>query len=149
MMQGGCVVQVRFLVAMLVAVSLTACLKQHEIHATELESEQVRSYKRMVVYGVDELPVGSFKILGREKGFSCDQDLLSGDVNKDEAMEQLRIRASLSQADALTNVVCGYRKNVDIQEHCFRAWVCAGDAIHITSPMLVPRLLERVSGEHE
>lgn len=135
-----------YLLGMTLLLLQTACVKQHAVYSSSLQSEQSLAYKKLVIYGVDEIPVESYVVLGRERGLSCDQDIFWGKVSKDEAMEHLKIRAAMVRAEALTNVVCEYKKAIDVESQCLRAWVCVGDAIHITSPMLIPRPLERVTG---
>lgn len=128
----------------LTALSLSACIKQYEVHTTQLGSEEAAAYQRLVIYAVEDLPRQSYTVLERGRGLSCDRAVFEGEVSRDEAMEQLKIHAAMVRADAVTNVVCEYKEKVDMEDQCFRSWVCAGDAIHITNPMLIPTPYERV-----
>lgn len=137
--------RILYLPMVLMACSLSACIKQYEVHTSQLGSEEAAAYQRLVIYAVEDLPRGSYKVLERDRGLSCDRSVFEGEVSRDEAMKQLRIHAARARADALTNVVCEYKKKVDVEDQCFRSWICVGDAIHITSPMLIPTRYENVA----
>ena len=69
-------------------------------------------------------------ILGSVKGLSCQRNAYKQQsLTEAEAIEGVKIRAALLDADAVVNTVCQVNSGTDWVNNCWSSIVCVGDAI--------------------
>jgi len=71
-----------------------------------------------------------YTILGDVRGLSCYRNFKQDQLFHDDvALEDVRIRAALLDADAVANVVCQKSAGADWVNNCWVSIVCVGDAV--------------------
>lgn len=129
---------VKIAVAVSAAAILGGCASNPSV--SSLSSEQRQKVAEMVVIPAGAIPRDSYRVLGNVKGLACKRNLYaSGKPSLDEAQQGVRIRAALLGADAVTNVVCEDKQEVDWGSNCWQTVVCVGDAITVTDKALLTR----------
>lgn len=69
-------------------------------------------------------------VLGPVKGLSCHRNAYQTQLlTEDEAIEGVKLRAALLDADAVVNVVCQRNSGTDLVNNCWASIVCVGDAV--------------------
>lgn len=118
--------------------TLAGCASNPSV--TSLSSEQRQKVSELVEFPSGSLPRESYKIIGSAKGLACKRNLYaSGKPSMEEAQQGVRIRAALMGADAVTNVLCEDKQEVDWGNNCWQTVVCVGDAITVTDKSLLRR----------
>ena len=69
----------------------------------------------------------SYTILGSVKGLSCANNPKQ-QISEEEAIERVKLRAALLDADGVINLVCR-TWHFDWEDNCLSSIICAGDAI--------------------
>lgn len=86
----------------------------------------------MVVYKSSDIPKESYQILGSVEGLACKRNLYaSGSPSLAEAQQGVRIRAAQMGANAVLNMVCEDKKEIDLGRNCWQTVVCVADAISV------------------
>jgi uncharacterized protein YbjQ (UPF0145 family) len=107
---------------------------------SSLSSEQRQKAAELLVLPSGSLPRDSYQIVGSVEGLACKRNLYaSGKPSVEEAQQGVRIRAALLGADAVTNVLCENKQQVDWGKNCWQTVVCIGDAITVTDKSLLRR----------
>jgi len=111
---------------------------------TDLTPEARAKISNMKVYrSAADLPKESYKVISPVEGLSCKRDAYSpSSANSPEALSNLKIKAAQQEADAVANVVCQQKSGADWKNNCWSTVVCAGDAIAITKPELIPNVAQ-------
>ncbi|MBY0416208.1 MAG: hypothetical protein K2Q18_18690 [Bdellovibrionales bacterium] len=109
----------------LLSLFVSACASNPRIeNLSSKERQRVSAIK--VFRGEADRPV---TLLGTVDGLSCHRNAYStNDVGEEEAMEGVKIKAALLQADAIVNVVCQKNSGTDWMNNCFGSVKCIGDA---------------------
>ena len=69
-------------------------------------------------------------IIGTVTGLSCNRNKYQEqDITKNEALEGIKIKAVLLNADAVINVFCQTNSDTDWRNNCWASIKCIGDAI--------------------
>jgi hypothetical protein len=118
--------------------SFTGCATNPSISSlTSIERQRVAE---MIIIKPGAIPRESYQILGSVEGIACKRNLYaSGSPSLDEAKQGVCIRAAQLGADAVTNVVCEEKKEVDWSRNCWQTVVCVGDAITVTDKSILSR----------
>ncbi len=122
---------------MVCAVTLIAgCASNPSVSSlTSVERQRVAE---MVVLQAGTIPRESYQLLGSVEGLACKRNLYaSGSPSRDEAKQGVSIRAAQLGADAVTNMVCEEKREVDWGRNCWQTVVCVGDAIDVTDKSLL------------
>ena len=107
---------------------------------SSLTSAERQMVAEMLVLKAGAIPRESYQILGSVEGIACKRNLYaSGSPNMDEAMQGVRIRAAMLGADAVTNMVCEDKREVDWGRNCWQTVVCVGDAVLVPDKSLLSR----------
>jgi uncharacterized protein YbjQ (UPF0145 family) len=94
----------------------------------------------MVVFEAGSIARDSYQILGAVEGIACKRNLYaSGSPSLDEAKQGVRIRAAQLGADAVINMICEDKREVDWGRNCWQTVVCVGDAIDLHDKSLLSR----------
>ena len=94
----------------------------------QLTSSQVQRLETISIIQAGSINAKDFKVLKRVKGISCNGDGKTH-ISESEAINQVRLKAALSNADALTNLVCENNQSTDWINNCWKSWVCFADVI--------------------
>lgn len=70
--------------------------------------------------------------LGQLKGLSCKGQIGSPNPTEQDSIRQLKIKAARLYANAILNSTCIYSAP-DVENNCWKSWVCTGEAIDINS----------------
>lgn len=74
-------------------------------------------------------------VLGPVKGLSCHRNAYQRQLlTEAEAIEGVKLRAALLDADAVINTVCQVNSGTDWVNNCWSSIVCAADAVRYTKP---------------
>lgn len=116
----------KVLLVFIISVGLSACASNPDVGA--LSSSQRSAYSSMKVY---EGPISQpHVILGQVKGLSCHRNAYKSQLlTSDEAIEGVKLRAALLDADAVANMVCQKNSGTDWANNCWASIVCVGDAV--------------------
>jgi uncharacterized protein YbjQ (UPF0145 family) len=131
--------------AMVAAAGLSACAGIP--HVATLSTEEMQSLttaqrgqlSTMKVYQNYENPPNSpYKVIASVRGISCHRNTYQyKQVSDEEALETLKIRAALLNADAVIHVECQSSSGTDWVNNCWSSIVCIGDAIQ-SEPLAAP-----------
>ena len=120
-------------------ISLAGCASNPSI--SSLTSAERQRVAEMVVVRAGAIPRDSYQVLGSVEGIACKRNLYaSGSPSMDEAKQGVRIRAAQLGADAVTNMVCEDKREVDWGRNCWQTVVCVGDAITVADKSLLSRI---------
>ncbi len=118
------------------AVMLSGCASNPSV--SSLTSAERQRVAEMIVVQAGAIPRESYQMLGSVEGIACKRNLYaSGSPSMDEAKQGVRIRAAKLGADAVTNMVCEDKREVDWGRNCWQTVVCVGDAITVTDKSLL------------
>lgn len=118
--------------------SLAGCASNPSV--SSLTSAERQRVAEMIVLKPGTIPRESYQILGSVEGIACKRNLYASDSpSMDEAKQGVRIRAAQLGADAVTNVVCEDKREVDWGRNCWQTVVCVGDAITVPDKSLLSR----------
>jgi ABC-type phosphate transport system substrate-binding protein len=118
--------------------TLTGCASNPSV--ASLTSEQRQKVAELVEFPSGSLARESYQIVGSAKGLACKRNLYaSGKPSLEEAQQGVRIRAALMGAEAVTNVLCEDKQEVDWGNNCWQTVVCVGDAITVNDKSLLRR----------
>ena len=71
-----------------------------------------------------------YNVVGQVDGLSCNRNKYQAqDVTYDEAMQGIKIKAALLDADAVINVFCQKNSDTDWANNCWASIKCIGDAV--------------------
>ncbi len=116
--------------------TLAGCASNPSV--ASLSSEQRQKVSELIEFPSGSLSRESYQIVGSAKGLACKRNLYaSGKPSIEEAQQGVRIRAALMGADAVTNVLCEDKQQVDWGNNCWQTVVCVGDAITVTDKSLL------------
>lgn len=116
----------RTLAVLLVTLAVAGCASNPSIDS--LSSVQRTRYSQMeVINGTTSRPYG---VVGSVKGISCHRNAYQSRIlTSDEAMEGVKLQAAQLEADAVLNVACQKKSEVDWGNNCWASIVCVGDAV--------------------
>jgi uncharacterized protein YbjQ (UPF0145 family) len=116
----------RIIGTLLVTLLLMGCASNPSIDS--LSSEQRAKYGQIEV--VSSSTSRPHTVLGAVKGISCHRNAYQSRLlTSDEAMEGVKLQAAQLQADAVINVACQKKSEVDWGNNCWASIVCVGDAV--------------------
>jgi len=116
----------RTLGILLVTMTVTGCVSNPSIDS--LSSAQRARYSQMeIINGSTSRP---HNVVGSVKGISCHRNAYQSRVlTSDEAMEGVKLQAAQLDADAVINVACQKKSEIDWGNNCWASIVCVGDAV--------------------
>jgi hypothetical protein len=95
--------------------------------------ETLTPAQRSRIASIEVLPTDisrPYVVLGQVDGLSCNRNKSQvADVTYDEAMQGIRIRAALLEADAVINLFCQKNSDTDWRNNCWASIKCIGDAV--------------------
>jgi uncharacterized protein YbjQ (UPF0145 family) len=117
-------------------VLLAGCASNPSV--SSLSSIERQRVAEMVIFEAGSIPRDSYRILGTVEGIACKRNLYaSGSPSLDEAKQGVRIRAAQLGADAVINMICEDKREVDWGRNCWQTVVCVGDAIVLNDKSLL------------
>ena len=119
-------------------VLLAGCASNPSV--SSLSSLERQRVAEMVIFEAGSIPRDSYQILGAVEGIACKRNLYaSGSPSMDEAKQGVRIRAAQLGADAVINMICEDKREVDWGRNCWQTVGCVGDAIVLHDKSLLSR----------
>lgn len=114
------------LCALLMTLMVVGCASNPSIDS--LSSVQRARYSQMeIINGSTSRP---HNVVGSVKGISCHRNAYQSRVlTSDEALEGVKLQAAQLEADAVINVACQKKSEVDWGNNCWASIVCVGDAV--------------------
>lgn len=87
--------------------------------------------KNVPILSQEELQGKEYSLMQSLTSTSCKNKLWDEAPSKDDAIDQLRIKASRADANALINVSCETPSGTDLTTNCWSSIVCHGAAIKV------------------
>lgn len=116
------------IITILVANCLSSCASNPRI---ENLSPEERS-KVSLVQIFNGKPEQSFLVLGEVSGLSCNRNKYQAqDISESEAIEGLKIKATILGGDAVINTLCQKNSDTDWVNNCWASIKCIGDAVKL------------------
>ena len=105
---------------------MTACMANPRIET--MNSAQRAKLNKIEVYKTEiERP---YEIIGEVDGLSCNRNKYQAqDVSYDEALQGIKLKAVMLDADAVINTFCQKNSDTDWTNNCWASVKCIGDAI--------------------
>lgn len=129
-------------IVLLISTAVSGCSSGPSI--TDLTPEARAKLSNMKVYkSATDLPRESYEVISPVEGLSCKRNAYSSSsASGSEAISNMKIKAAQQKADAVANVVCQQKDGADWKNNCWSTVVCAGDAIAITRPEMIPEVAQ-------
>lgn len=104
------------------------------VEVVELDQAQIKSINQtMPVFLTTDLKGVDFDFLGSVKATSCFNNLVLDDpASKEDAMNQLKYKASIMGADAVINPMCS-KEGTSLAKNCWTSITCEAAAIRINN----------------
>lgn len=122
------VLTMKTLLLALGVLSLTACSLNPSVN--RLSSEQRAKVASMTVHADNPWPQA--RIIATVSGLSCNRNKYQEpQVNADEALQGVKIRAAMAGADSVVNNICQKNALTDYVHSCWTSVRCVGDAVKL------------------
>lgn len=122
------VLTMKTLILALGVLSLAACSLNPSVNT--LSSQQRAKVASMSVH--ENNPWPQAKVIATVSGLSCNRNKYQEpEVNSDEALQGVKIRAALAGADSVVNNVCQKNALTDYVHSCWTSVRCVGDAVKL------------------
>lgn len=110
---------------------LTGCVGAF-VQVIELDEKQIKALDRtMPVFLTADLKGIDFDFLGSVNATSCFNNLVTDDQSsKNDAMNQVKYKASIMGADAVINPICS-KEGTSLSKNCWTSITCEAAAIRI------------------
>ena len=109
--------KINMIIAGSALICLTGCASNPSV--SSLSSIERQRVAEMVVLEAGSIPRDRYTILGVIEGIACKRNLYaSGSPSIDEAKQGVRIRAAKLGADAVINIICEDKQEVDWGRNC-------------------------------
>jgi hypothetical protein len=123
---GGAKMFVRLLLLLLSMVIAQGCATNPRIEDLQ-PSQRAKAGKIEISHGPIDRP---HSILGTVSGLSCNRNKYQAqDISDREALEGVKIKASMMDADAVINTFCQKNSDTDWRNNCWASVKCVGEAI--------------------
>lgn len=93
----------------------------------DLSTQQLEQYKGLQVVTVEQRKDGNYRSLGEISGVSCSRRGES--ISEADAFDQVRLRASLAGARAVSSPVCTHSNGTDWNNNCWQSIVCVSEIL--------------------
>ncbi len=115
--------------AILISTLMVGCATNPDVGSLS-SSQRVKMISMEVLRGPTSRP---HTVLGSVKGLSCHRNAYQTQLlTEKEALEGVKLKAALLNADAAVNVACQRNSGTDWLNNCWASIVCVGDAIRYT-----------------
>lgn len=104
----------------------------------DLSTQQLEQYKALQVVTVEQRKDGNYRSLGEIRGVSCSKRGES--ISEADAFDQVRLRASLAGAQAVSPPVCTHSNGKDWNNNCVQSIICVSEILALPGeePQLKP-----------
>ena len=89
-----------------------------------LSTQQLQQYKALHIVTGEELAGSNYHSIGEIRGLSCAK-ILGAIPNEQDAVDQVRLRASQAGAHAISSPVCVHSTDIDWSNNCWSRVICS------------------------
>ncbi len=115
--------------------TLSGCTYIDTVNHYDLDHDQLERYKAMEIVGAEQRANGHYRSLGEIRGLSCLKNLNAPQYPREEdAVDQLRLRASRAGATAISPPVCQRSTDMDWANNCWQTVICAAEILVKEAP---------------
>jgi len=93
-----------------------------------LSSQQLQRYRELEIVDLEQRARGDYRRIGLIRGLSCTRNPPQR-ASEADARDQLRLRASLAGADAISPPNCSYSGGVDWNNNCWQSIICESELL--------------------
>jgi hypothetical protein len=93
-----------------------------------LSSEQLLAYRDLQIVDLEQRSQGSYRRIGVIRGLSCTRSATQV-ASEATARDQVRLRASLSGAHAISPPSCSHSSEIDWSNNCWAAIICESELL--------------------
>ena len=121
----GCI-----LPALVAAASLASsgCSYIDAVDHYSLDSQQLQRYKTLQIVTVEQRAQGDYRSVGEIRGISCSKMHLEP-PNERDAIDQVRLRASLAGGHAISPPECVHSTETDWKNNCWSSVICSSEVL--------------------
>jgi hypothetical protein len=112
---------------------LTGCMGAF-VQVIELDDRQIKALdKTMPVFLTADLKGIDFDFIGSVKATSCfNNPIIDDPASKNDAMNQVKYKASIMGADAVINPICS-KEGTSLSKNCWTSITCEAAAIRVNN----------------
>lgn len=115
--------------------ALNGCTYIDTVNHYDLDHDQLERYKAIEIVDAQQRANGRYRSLGEIRGLSCLRNLNAQHYPREEdAMDQLRLRASRAGATAITPPICQRSTDMDWANNCWQTVICAAEILVKEAP---------------
>jgi S1-C subfamily serine protease len=104
------------------------------VPVVKLDQESaMRLRKEIRVFDIAELQNKEYRRIGQIEATSCMNKLWDSPASREDAMDQLRYKASALGGNGITNLTCEQREGTNLAKNCWNSVTCYGVAIVLGS----------------
>ncbi len=121
----GCIIP-----ALVAAVSLagSGCSYIEAVDHYSLDSQQLQRYKDLQILTEEQRSQGDYRSVGEIRGISCSK-IHSEPPNERDAIDQVRLRASLAGGHAISPPECVHSTETDWKNNCWSSVICSSELL--------------------
>jgi hypothetical protein len=93
-----------------------------------LSSQQLQQYRELEIVDIEQRAQGNYRRIGLIRGLSCTRSPPQR-ASEADALDQLRLRASLAGAHAISPPTCSYSGGVDWNNNCWQSIICESELL--------------------
>jgi hypothetical protein len=104
-----------------------------------LSSQQLQRYRELEIVDLEQRARGDYRRIGLIRGLSCTRNPPQR-ASEADARDQLRLRASLAGAHAISPPTCSHSGGVDWSNNCWQSIICESELLvdQAREPVAVP-----------
>ena len=100
------------------------------VPVVKLEKESaMRLRKEIPIFDISELQKKEYRRIGQIEATSCMNKLWDSPASREDAIDQLRYKASALGCNGITNLICEQREGTNVAKNCWNSITCYGVAI--------------------
>jgi hypothetical protein len=125
---SGCLQGISIGLVLAAILAVSGCSHIEVIDHYDLNSQQLQTYKNLQIVTEDQRSRGDYRSIGEIFGLSCAK-ILGQSANELNAIEQVRLRASLAGSHAISPPVCVHSADTDWNNNCWDSVICSSEVL--------------------
>jgi hypothetical protein len=114
--------------SMAAAMATSGCSYIEIIDHYSLDSQQLNLYKTLQIVTPEQRSLGDYRSIGEIRGISCSK-IYTTPPNERDAIDQVRLRASLAGGHAISPPVCVHSTETDWKNNCWSSVICSSEVL--------------------